>query len=334
MTRAQIDQLIIDICQSPQANNLVETHISWIIRCDQYVYKIKKPVHFSFLDFSTIQQRKYYCEQEITLNKRLTGNIYIDVQPVRSNAEHYNIGNNEGEIIDYAVKMIRGNEQLQMDVLLSNNKVTTENIRKLAEKIAYFHKYTTKIYGINPLELQQQFNDLRNEIPFLSRHISKADCAIIEQCINISDHFITHHRSLLLQRVQDGYFRDCHGDLHTRNIFLLPDPQPFDCIEFNDSFRQIDILNEIAFLCMDLDAAGREDLSDIFVNFYNECMQLFKTIEEKNLFIYYKAYRANVRAKVNSLRAGSTENKDAKNDYLQQTLKYLHLMEKYMHLVI
>ncbi|WP_343674203.1 hypothetical protein [Chitinophaga sp.] len=333
MTKAQIDQLLTDMGRHAQEQpRLIETHISWVIAADKHVYKIKKPVHYSFLDFSTLEKRKYYCEQEITLNKRLTENIYIDVLPVSTKSGHYSIGEDEGDIADYAVRMAKVDGNLQMDVLLSNNKVTPENIRKLAEKIANFHKYTTKIYEIDPFELASQFNDLGNEVQFLSTNISAADCAIIEQSIHISDRFIKQNASLLLQRVQNGYIRDCHGDLHTRNIFLLPDPQPFDCIEFNDSFRQIDILNEIAFLCMDLDAADRQDLSDMFVSYYNEISPAMNSIDEQLLFVYYKSYRANVRAKVNSLRAGSTDNEITKKEYLRQTVKYLRLMEHYLRL--
>lgn len=331
MTKEQIDQLITDVhSHSQDAIRLIETHISWVIAGNSFVYKIKKPVHYSFLDFSTMEQRKYYCEQEVNLNTRLTENIYLGVVTVRKCSERYYIDTDEGTIIDYAVKMLKLDGDLQMDVLLSNNKVTAEHIRQLAEKIAHFHKYTTKIYDINPLDLQIQFNDLGTETAFLRERIGAADCAIIDQSIRVSNQFIQDNGPLLLKRVQQGCFRDCHGDLHTRNIFLLPAPQPFDCIEFNDSFRQIDILNEIAFLCMDLDVLGRHDLSDLFMHCYNDISPVIKSREEQMLFIYYKAYRANVRAKVNSLRAASIDNEHLQNDYLQQTVKYLHLMENYL----
>lgn len=335
MTKEQIDQLLADISRHSQdATRLIETHISWVLAGNEFVYKIKKPVHYSFLDFSTMEQRKYYCEQEVILNKRLTEHIYLGVVTINKLSERYFIDTDEGEVIDYAVKMLKVDTNLQMDILLSNNKVSTDNIKQLAEKITHFHKYTTKIYDVNPLELQIQFNDLGNETAFLREKIGAADCAIIDQSISISNHFIQNNGPLLIKRVQLGYFRDCHGDLHTRNIFLLPSPQPFDCIEFNDSFRQIDILNEIAFLCMDLDALGRHDLSDMFVHCYNEISPVIKSREEQMLFIYYKAYRANVRAKVNSLRAASINDEASQNDYLQQTVKYLHLMENYLKLTL
>lgn len=331
MTREQIDQLSAAIGQQEQVHpRLIETHISWVILAHIYAYKIKKPVHFSFLDFSHCEKRKYYCEQEITLNNRLTENIYIDVQPILANGGGYRLGAGEGKIIDYAVKMMKVDEALQMDILLKNNKVTPAHIHQLAEKIAQFHKYTTKIFGIDPFELQQQFNDIENEKQYLSNHLQPADYAIIDKAIQRSDLFIKEHACLLQERMRKGCCRDCHGDLHTGNIFLLPDPQPFDCIEFNDSFRQIDILNEIAFLCMDLEAAGRQDLATLFVNDYNDCFPVVISPEEKKLFVYYKIYRANVRAKVNSLKAANAENEVTKNEHLLQTVKYLRLMENYL----
>lgn len=335
MTKDGINQLLTDISiylQEPP--ELIETHISWVIMTGAYAYKIKKPVHYSFLDFSTIEQRKYYCEQEVILNKRLTENIYINVQAVRIDNDHYCIGEGNGDAVDYAVKMVRIDGNLQMDVLLKNNQVTTEHIMKLAGKMANFHKYTVRIYDIDPQDLQKQFNDIGSEVSFLRGHLSHADFAIIEDSMQASDHFLKKNYPLLLQRVQSGLYRDCHGDLHTRNIFLLPDPQPFDCIEFNDSFRQIDILNEIAFLCMDLDAAGRQDLSDKFISCYNEKFPVIQNTEEQKLFIYYKSYRANVRAKVNSLRASTTDNERTKNENLLQTVKYLRLMENYLRQTI
>ena len=116
----------------------------------------------------------------------------------------------------------------------------------------------------------------------------------------------------------------------TRNIFLLPSPQPFDCLEFNDDFRQIDVLNDIAFLCMDLDAFGKKDLSDFFLNCYNNLFPSIKTDDDRRLLIYYKSYRANIRAKVNSLRARTAKDDAEKLFALKEADKYLHLMDEYM----
>lgn len=336
MTKEQINSLFTkgEFPESSGQRELIETHISWVIVCDQFVYKIKKPVHYSFLNFSTLEKRKHFCEREIELNKRLTDNIYLDVQPISECQGRYIMSGREGTIIDYAVRMYKQDREKQMDILLSKNKVTIPDIRNLAEKIAFFHKNTDIIYKKDFLDIQQKFNDLEAEKEFLSEELGISSSLIISRAVKTSGTFMKRNKDLLAARLNAGFFRDCHGDLHSRNIFLLPAPEPFDCIEFNDDFRQIDVLNEVAFLCMDLDAFGREDLSALFIDFYNQFFPALITEEEQNLFIYYKSYRANVRAKVNSLRARSAADNMEKTKSLSAVDKYLRLMDSYLKLII
>jgi len=335
MTKNQIDQLILE-GQFPGNTGrpvLVETHISWVAIGDQFTYKIKRPIQYSFLDFSTLEKRKYFCEREVELNKRLTDHIYLDVQPVIELEAKFYIGGKEGNIIDYAVKMHTVDRSKQMDILLANNKVTQSDIKNLAEKIATFHKTTTILYQKDFLDIQLKFNDLEAENNYLSEQVTMEDREIISHAIAVSDAFIKKHTPLLAARLKAGFFRDCHGDLHSRNIFLLATPLPFDCIEFNDDFRQIDVLNEIAFLCMDLDSFGRSDLSELFLQHYNELFPAMQTPEEKLLFIYYKSYRANIRAKVNSLRARSAGKETERTNALAESVKYLRLMNSYIEML-
>ncbi len=331
MTKELITRLLSagEFPEHPSHRELIETHISWVILCDRFVYKIKKPIQYSFLDFSTLALRKHFCEREIELNKRLTDNIYIDVLPIYEWQDRFIIGGEKGTITDYAVRMHKLDKEKQMDILLLKNKVTEADIRNLAGKIAFFHKNTEIIYKKNFIDVQEQFNDLGAEKDFLGEQFG----SIINLAIETSDVFIAKNKELLEARLNAGFFRDCHGDLHSRNIFLLPSPQPFDCIEFNDDFRKIDVLNEVAFLCMDLDASGRQDLSALFMDHYNRFFPAMITDEDQVLFIYYKAYRANVRAKVNSLRARSAAEKTEKSKSLSAVKKYLQLMDGYLKYV-
>jgi aminoglycoside phosphotransferase family enzyme len=219
----------------------------------------------------------------------------------------------------------------QMNALLLKNKVTASDIHNLAQKIASFHQETEIIHNSDFLDLQQKFNDLSAEQDYLREHLSMESSAIIGRAIGISDAFIERNKALLAARSNAGFFRDGHGDLHSRNIFLLPAPQVFDCIEFNDNFRRIDILNEVAFLCMDLDAFGRPDLSDLFLNCYNHLFPSMRTEEDRRVFIYYKSYRSNIRAKVNSLRARDVKNEAQRILILSEADKYLRLMEHYLN---
>jgi len=331
MTTEQINSLLSrgKFPEQTSKRELIETHISWVILCDQFVYKIKKPVQYSFLDFSTAALRRHYCKREIELNKRLTNNVYLEVLPVKKWEDEIAIGGKEGITIDYAVKMHKLDTGKRMDVLLTQHLVTEADIKKLAEKIASFHKSTKIIYQKDLLEIQAKFNDLEAEKELLSNQPDSTLGVIIADAIEFSDKFLIKNKALMAGRLRNGFYRDCHGDLHSRNIFLLPDPVPFDCIEFNDDFRQIDVLNEVAFLCMDLDAFAHKNLSALFLKHYNHFFPTIKTKAEHNLFIYYKSYRANIRAKVNSLRAKSATGEERSNS-LAMVKKYLHLLESYI----
>lgn len=139
-----------------------------------------------------------------------------------------------------------------MDKLLLKHCVAAAEIEKLAKNISRFHQQTDVIFSKRLKDIKDLFNDLKRQENFLQSHLL---ChGLIANAIKISNEFFSQNEPLFTRRLQGGYMRDCHGDLHTRNIFLLPEPQPFDCIEFNDDFRRIDVLDEIAFLCMDLGA--------------------------------------------------------------------------------
>jgi aminoglycoside phosphotransferase family enzyme len=328
MTREQIDKLMHE-SGFPEPS-LIETHISWVVFCNGYVYKIKKPIRYSFLDFSTPEKRKYYCEREVELNKRITDGIYLDVQAVMETAGRYFIGTEGGNIIDYAVRMVKQHPNSQMDRMLLNDEVTPSHIKRLAKKISDFHQQATIIHSKDVLAIRSEFDDLQTQQQYLTGQLGAYAGDIIGKAIQLSHTLIEDHQDLLAARLKAGYVRDCHGDLHSKNIFLVPDPQPFDCIEFNDDYRRIDVLNETAFLCMDLDACGREDLSGLFIETYNKFLPAINTRDDQMLFVYYKMYRANVRAKVNSLRAAGAGNEDFSKQSLAEAGKYIRLMERYI----
>ncbi len=332
MTIEQIKNLI-SAGEFPEISDkyeLIETHISWVILCDHFVYKIKKPVKYSFLDFSTVDLRRFYCHRELELNKRLTQHVYLEVLPVRDRNGQILIGGSDGMVMDYALKMHKMDTEKRMDKLLVKGVVRTEDIKSLAEIVAAFHKNTTIIYQKDLQDITEKFNDLSAEREYLASQLGSSFGHFIDEAIESSNSFLHANRQLIDYRLKNGLYRDGHGDLHSRNIFLLPRPVPFDCIEFNDDFRQIDVLNEIAFLCMDLDAFGYPDLSEQFLKDYNRFFPAIKTGKDEQLFVYYKIYRANVRAKVNSLRAKSAASEEEKNKALADSEKYLDLMKDYL----
>ncbi len=309
---------------------LVETHISYVILGRSFAYKFKKEIIYSFLDFSTLQKRKYYCERELMLNNRLTKGMYLKVVPVRQQKSEISIDGTEGKVIDYAIKMKRMQDAKQMHLMLEKNHVTLQHIKALAVLIRNFHDRTEVIHRkFNQDHFSSRFNDILSVSDFVKTSLGGEQVKIIEKAVRISDQFLELHNDLFVQRVESGCIRDCHGDLHSRNIFLYAQPIIFDCIEFNDEFRQIDVLDELAFFCMDLEAEGFYTLSKAFTECYFAKKKNEFGKREHLLFTYYKCYRTNVRAKVNALRALKAEGEELKKN-LADVEKYLALMDKYL----
>lgn len=312
-------------------SQLAETHISWVILTRYFAFKIKKPVLFSFLDFSTPEKRRYFCERELQLNSRLAKDVYLRMLPVKKHESKISIGGRAGKIIDYAVQMKRLRQSLAMDKLLEAGKVKAHDVIAIAEMLAPFHRQSEVIR--TPFDcgkLQALFNDIGSVTKFIETNICHSGSKIIQKAIEASDAFLLRHRAAFQQRTKDGFIRDCHGDLHSGNIFLYKKPVIFDCLEFNDAFRQIDVLNEIAFFCMDLEDYRRNDLSELFIRRYNKLFPVVRNESDEALFRYYKLYRANIRTKVNALKAMQAANEVKLKKRTAYAIGYLKLMKKYL----
>ena len=313
----------------PLSGQLVETHISWVILSEEYAFKIKKPMKYSFLDFSTLEKRRQVCEKELMLNRRLT-DIYLNVLAITEKDGCYFLGEG-GQVLDYALQMKKLEASRKMDELIRGNHIRSEDISMLAEEIARFHQGATVIKTpFDKADFQAAFNDLQTISDWVLKRLGEKYAQLIERAIHYSDKFIKKHEQLFSERITQGYIRDVHGDLHAKNIFIYQKPIIFDCIEFNDKFRQIDVINEVAFFCMDLESFGKWEMSEAFMKQYLDLFPCIGKKEEEQLFIYYKSYRANVRAKVNALRAMQAEDEQTSKRYEEEVMKYLKLMDRYM----
>ncbi|WP_455374586.1 bifunctional aminoglycoside phosphotransferase/ATP-binding protein [Kaarinaea lacus] len=312
------------------AFEVIETHISWVLLTGQYVYKIKKPVNFGFLDFSTLEKRHLYCEEEVRLNRRLAPQLYIGVVAIHGTQEHPNI-NGQGPVLEYAVKMKQFPQSTQLDRLLAEKGLDNAVIDKLAGKVARFH------LAIDSVEKDSSFGDLEHiQQPVLDNfsHIrSCIDDKNVIPLLNKLEEWTKKKLKLLTEIIQkrkdQGFVRECHGDMHLRNIALWNDEIIiFDCIEFNKNFYWIDVVSEIAFLVMDLEDRKHHALARRFLNSY---LEITGDYEGLRLLRFYKVYRAMVRAKVDALRVGQEQ---AGTDEYTQTfndmLQYLHLAEIYI----
>lgn len=306
-----------------------ETHISWVLFSSRYVFKIKKPVKLSFLDFSTLAKRKENCERELALNKRFS-KIYLGILPIKRRPSGWFLGDGEGEIVDYAVWMERMDSSKRMDKMLLAGKVDAGLIVALAREVAYFHRDAKKIN--KPFDLEKErnlFNDIQSVETIVGDELGKEWVGILHGAMAWSDHFLKGHSHRIQERIDAGFCRDLHGDLHGGNIFLYEEPVLFDCIEFNAEYREIDVLYEIAFLCMEMEAVGHKELADVFLREYSRLLSPFKKKGDEELYLYYKCLRANVRAKVRAL-AVSGEQGEKRIKSIESIKTYFSLLEKYM----
>lgn len=331
MTRQQINTIVSGsgVPGKERVIDVIETFISWVLVCNEFSYKIKRPVQYSFLDFSTIERRKNLCLQESYLNRQLAGDMYVDVLPVTRSNHDITIGGN-GEVIDYAVRMKTMDNNKLMNVMLPYGRVTDRQIEDLANLIADFHLKSTPIYSHVSYDLAGKFGDLAGQITFLSGNMSSDEVESIKRSISTFHGLSNILTPRLIKRVNLGFFRNCHGDLHSGNIFLMDKPVPFDRIEFDPGLIQIDVLNEIAFMCMDLEHLEQPDLSKLFYETYNMRFPAIIDEEDEHLFVLYKAYRANTCAKVNCLKAQAVSDHRLTLSYIENVRRYVRIMGTYL----
>ncbi|WP_321368121.1 AAA family ATPase [uncultured Desulfuromusa sp.] len=305
MQKPHID--LVDGLQNPSCYNhpankvkLVETHISWVFLAGAFAYKLKKPVNFGFLDFSTLNKRHYYCLEELRLNRRFAPQLYLDVVSIGGSPEKPVIGGVPA--IDYLVKMKRFSREDELDRLLQKNDLSAAIIRQFAGYLANIHQQAPQVAANSFFgslasiwsPAQENFAQLR---PLLTGAAHQLQLAELE---NWSRSRLDNLLSLITERKEQGYIRECHGDAHLANmVWFNEKPLLFDCIEFNDNLRCIDVINDTAFLTMDLENRGAKKLSWTFLNHY---LQQNGDYPALPLLNYYKSYRALVRAKVIGLR--------------------------------
>lgn len=311
-----ITQLMQTLRQSPETTKpedvaLLETHISWIILTGNVAYKLKKPVNLGFLDFSTLANRKHYCEEELRLNARLAADLYLDIVTINGTVDSPVI-NGDGPVIEYAIKMRQFPQSAQLDNRLKQQLLVPADMEALGDMLAKFHQQLPAASSYSEFgNLAQIHKDVNDNIAVLCEYFyatekqrSASELSVDQQTIRSLGQWITAQNQVLdatfIQRKNDGYTRECHGDLHLRNLIWLDDhPVAFDCLEFDESLRWIDVMCEVAFLVMDLMSRDQHALAYAFLNQY---LQQTGDYQGLTVLPYYISYRALVRAKVDALR--------------------------------
>lgn len=307
---------------------LIETHISWVVLTGEFAYKIKKPVNYGFLDFSTLQKRENCCKEEVRLNTRLAPQIYLEVVGISGEPSSPKISMDN--VFEYSVKMKQFPQSAQLDNMLKSGQLTLQHMDRIADMVATFHQQISIAeasvdYG-SPHHVMQPVEENLLQI---EQHM---DTHAFTPTLNLLKHWIKSEskklKQLIILRKQDGYIRECHGDMHLRNMLWLNNtPQAFDCIEFNPYLRWIDVISEVAFLVMDLQDRQQYPLAQRFLNRYLENTGDYNSLR---LLPFYLCYRAMVRAKVCALRleqsgSGNNESKMLENEFTS----YLQLASNY-----
>jgi aminoglycoside phosphotransferase family enzyme len=308
------------------AAQVLQTHISYVLLTGAYAYKIKKAVAFGFLDFSTLASRRHFCEQELHLNRRLAPELYLGVVPITGSVGAPKLGG-RGEPLDYAVKMREFPQSELASALLARDQIVGGDIDALAAKVAAFHAAVDVADAAGPFGtpdgiLRLALQNIEEIAPLVA---ADAERRQMESLRIWTGREHARRRDAFRGRREQGFVRECHGDLHLGNIARIDGELViFDCIEFNEEMRWIDVMSEIAFAVMDLDHRARPDLASRFLNAYLE-----RTGDYAGLAVlpFYLAYRALVRAKVALLRAA--QGADGAGAGLDEAHGYLQLASRY-----
>ncbi len=289
------------------ADEFRETHISWVFLHRDYVYKVKRPVVLDFLDFSTMEQRRRICQQEVELNQRLAPGVYLGVVPVQQDSEGTHRIDGTGKVVDWAVKMRRLPDERRLDHLLQQNKAADRELTQIAERLVDFHREAPSDEKIKAAghpdrvleNLRGNFSDSRPAVrSFLRPDVERA---LMEAQVG----FVQQHRDLFLRRMDQGKIRDGHGDLKVEHVYLEERHIIIlDCIEFKDAFRYGDVAVDLAFLSMDLRVSGYGRFAEHLLAHY---ALLSNDYDIYALIEFYESYRAAVKASVTAILAEDEE---------------------------
>jgi uncharacterized protein len=278
---------------------LMQTHASYVLMTGDFAYKLKKPVNFGFLDYSTVARRQHFCQEELRLNQRGAKELYLEVVTIVKIGDRYRFGT-DGEVVDYAVKMVQFPQASLLSNMFASGEIKIADIEEIGQVVADFHAQAQTneyIQSFGTIErIKESIDDnYRQTEKYIDRAQTQQQ---FTETKAYTDRFLIEYPELFLDRMTGGFIRECHGDLHLRNIcrwqgkILL-----FDCIEFNEPFRFVDTMYDVAFAVMDLEARRRKDLANRFLNTYAEQTGDWEGLQVLPMYLSRQAY---VRAKVMS----------------------------------
>jgi uncharacterized protein len=324
------DVALGDLVRDLEADSeeLIETHISWVFLRSSEVFKVKKPVNFGFLDFSTLEARRSACHSELALNSRLAPGVYLDVVPVTRDGGGVFAIAGAGTVVDYAVHMKRLPLEARADLRLARGDLTPEQLEELARLLARFHarsepsQQIAAFGGVDVIRANVEENFAQ-----AGRVLGALASEAVEREVEARQlEFLSKRASLFGERARAGRVRDGHGDLRLEHVYMIDGAEPviIDCIEFNERFRYADVCADIAFLSMDLGWHGRADEKERFLAAYARASgddDLYALVD------FYESYRAYVRAKVCALSLGGAPSFGAAEQLAEHARRYLLLAQ-------
>jgi aminoglycoside phosphotransferase family enzyme/predicted kinase len=283
---------------------LIQTHISYVFLAGDHVYKVKKPVDFGFLDFSTIGKRRYYCRQEVVLNSRLCPDTYLGVSRIRQRDGRITL-DGKGAIIEYAVHMRRLPADRMMDRLLESGTLTHDMVRALADKLADFQaraETSRRIAEYGDWAIRDVWDEnLRQWADYIGDTVSEEQDRILRA---YGEAFFAREQDLLERRVRELRIRDCHGDLHSGSVCFTDGICIYDCIDFSRRIRYTDVAGDVSFAAMDMDHRGHQAHAATLIDAY---VELSGDSDLRRVIDCWKCERACVRAKVEGFRSRDSE---------------------------
>src|SRR5262245_7118328 len=283
----------------PTTVNLVTTHISWVFITDHEVWKLKRPVDYGFVNYTTLDRRRHFCDEEVRLNRRLAPDVYLEVAPVRLEGGRHSFVSN-GTVVDYAVRMRRLPDTASAESLLRSGALTHEHLAHLAGRLAAFYAASAPGPRRGSLDVvrsnaEENFAQVR---PFVGRFVQPETFSVVSSW---QLERLAQDASAFGARQDQGRVRDGHGDLRLEHVYFEPDgPIVIDAVEFSERFRIGDVAGDVAFLAMELDARSRPDLAASFLAAFaraSDDYDLYSVLD------FYLSYRAWVRGKVASFLA-------------------------------
>jgi len=279
----------------PRAVEVLETHMSWVFLTDRHAYKMKKPVRTDYLDFSTRDRRRHYCEEEMRLNRRLAPEVYLAAVPLTAAPSGELQLGGSGTPLDWLVKMRRLPAERMLDRAIADWRVTDGEIEAVAELLVAFYRTAPRI-DLAPEAYRARYRaaieDNRNE---LTVHGAAIPRARIDAVARTQSAFLAENAELFDRRIAAKAIVEGHGDLRPEHVFLGPPPQIIDCLEFERGFRILDAGDDLATLAMDCDRLGDERVGRTLYATYNQ--EVRDPVPEQ-LIAFYKAFRAVLRAKL------------------------------------